>query len=109
MDRARGAPQGAPHTCDWHWARRGALLLGPLAALAALVLVLVLLREPAVTALVHYGLGGAYGAILGFALGGLLSLLKPARAERGAALRGARRAWVVHPHRMHASTGAPLR
>lgn len=90
---------------DWRWARRGALLLGPLAALVALLHAIVVLREPPVTGLVHYALGGAYGALLGLAVGGLLSLLRPQRTRRSvrhaqharrAVGRPHRRAWVAH-------------
>jgi hypothetical protein len=100
VSRSRG-----PDRWDWRWARRGALLLGPVTALAALVHATVVLREPPVTALVHYALGAAYGALLGLAVGGLLSLLRPRRTHgaarhpsqtRRAVGRPHRRAWIAH-------------
>jgi hypothetical protein len=87
--------RSGPYGWDWRWARRGALLLGPLAALVALLHALVVLREPAVTALVHYAVGAAYGALLGLAVGGLLSLLRPQR-PRHTVQRPHRSAWVAH-------------
>lgn len=108
MSTRSTAGTGAPYGWDWRWARRGALLLGPLAALAALLHATVVLREAPVTALVHYALGAAYGALLGLAVGGLLSLLRPQREERVAhrpqqsqrsrrtVRRPHRSAWVAH-------------
>lgn len=95
MSTTSRAPAGAPYGWSWRWAGRGALLLGPLAALVALVHATVVLREAPVTALVHYALGGAYGALLGLALGGLLSLLRPQRAHT-VVRRPRRVAWVAH-------------
>lgn len=110
--------RSGPYGWDWRWARRGALLLGPLVALVALLHALVVLREPAVTALVHYAVGAAYGALLGLAVGGLLSLLRPQRLRRAsgrsqrtrrAVQRPRRTAWVAHsrarrPDRLTSST-----
>lgn len=95
MSAAQGTTRGATRSWDWGWARRGAVALAPFAALIALLHAAVVLRQPPVVSLVHYLAGAVYGVLLGLALGGLLSMARPARTRR-TVRRPRRTAWVAH-------------
>ncbi len=95
MPRARAA-----HTWNRKWAARGALSMAPLGALTALVLALIVFRQPT-PALIAYAAGGAGSAVVGLVLGGAFGALAGStrsngrRQQRGQAARRAR-PWIRH-------------
>lgn len=83
------------HLWNGCWARRTALVLGALTALAAVAGAVLVLREPPERALLAYAAGAVAGAVVGSLVGGLAGAVRDTltRPRRRAAPRGA---WVVH-------------